>query len=303
MARAIVVIGVYEMFGHFGRRMRLASVAFGVVSIGALMLSTSSSRVTAGEQGGGYLALGDSVAFGFIFQAGFEYLNPDNFVGYPAYVGEDLGTKVVNAACPGQTTSSFISTSGSDNGCQAFRASAPLHVTYAGSQLAFATSYLNSHRDTQLVSLQLGSNDGFVLEKSCNNDPACILAKLPGVLATVTTNLETILDALKATHFEGTIVVLNYYSLDYTDVPGTTLAAALNQAIGAAAKEDGATVADVFTAFKTASSTSFAGGRTCKAGLLNASPQNQFVCDVHPSQSGAQLLGSTVEEAFDDASQ
>lgn len=267
------------------------------------MLSTSSARVTAGEQGGGYLALGDSVTFGFIFQAGFEYLNPDNFVGYPAYVGEDLGTKVVNAGCPGQTTSSFISISGADNGCTTFRTSAPLHVTYSGTQLAFATSYLSSHRDTRLVSLQLGANDAFLLEKSCNNVPACILAGLPGVLATVTTNLDTILDALKATHFEGTIVVLNYYSLDYTDVPGTTLVAALNQAIGAAAKDDGATVADVFTAFKTASSTSFAGGRTCKAGLLNASPQNQFVCDVHPSQSGQQLIGSTVEEAFDDASQ
>ena len=123
------------------------------------------------------------------------------------------------------------------------------------------------------------------------------------MLATVTTNLETILDALKATHFEGTIVVLNYYSLDYTDIPGTALVAALNQAIGSAAKEDGAAVADVFTAFKTASSTSFAGGHTCKAGLLNASPQNQFVCDVHPSQSGQQLIGSTVEEAFDNASE
>jgi lysophospholipase L1-like esterase len=291
------------MLGHLGKKIRLATVAVSVVGIGALMLSTSSARVTAGEQGGGYLALGDSVTFGFIFQAGFEYLNPDNFVGYPAYVGEDLGTKVVNAACPGQTTSSFISTSGADNGCTTFRTSAPLHVTYGGSQLAFATSYLNSHRDTKLVSLQLGANDAFLLEKSCNNVPACILAGLPAVLATVTANLDTILDALKATHFEGTIVVLNYYSLDYTDVLGTQLVAALNQAIGAAAKDDGATVADVFTAFKTASATSFAGGHTCKAGLLNASPPNQFLCDVHPSQSGQQLIGLTVEEAFDNASE
>lgn len=37
---------------------------------------------------------------------------------------------------------------------------------------------------------------------------------------------------------------------------------------------------------------------TCRAGLLNASPQNQFLCDVHPSQSGQQLLSDTVEATY-----
>jgi hypothetical protein len=34
--------------------------------------------------------LGDSVAFGYITQAGHEYGNPDNFVGFPDYVGNLL---------------------------------------------------------------------------------------------------------------------------------------------------------------------------------------------------------------------
>jgi phospholipase/lecithinase/hemolysin len=32
--------------------------------------------------------------------------------------------------------------------------------------------------------------------------------------------------------------------------------------------------------------------------LLNASPQSQFLCDVHPSQSGHQLLAATVQAAY-----
>jgi hypothetical protein len=31
-------------------------------------------------------------------------------------------------------------------------------------------------------------------------------------------------------------------------------------------------------------------------GLLNASPQNQFACDIHPSQSGQKLIARTVEQ-------
>ena len=38
-----------------------------------------------GDEGDGrYLALGDSLAFGYITQAGFEYINPDNFVSFAA---------------------------------------------------------------------------------------------------------------------------------------------------------------------------------------------------------------------------
>jgi len=33
-------------------------------------------------------------------------------------------------------------------------------------------------------------------------------------------------------------------------------------------------------------------------GLLNASPANQFTCDVHPSQSGQMLMGKVVAQTF-----
>jgi hypothetical protein len=73
---------------------------------------------------------------------------------------------------------------------------------------------------------------------------------------------------------------------------------ALNQSIAAATAQEGAVVADVFTAFEAAAAV--AGGHTCNAGLLNASSANQFTCDVHPSQSGHALIARTIERAFND---
>jgi lysophospholipase L1-like esterase len=247
-----------------------------------------------------YLALGDSVTFGFIVQAGFQYRNPDNFVGYPTYVGDAFRLDTVNASCPGETTSAFISPTGADLGCRSYKATDPLHVSYTGTQLQFATGFLRQHPNTKLVTIQVGANDVFMLQGSCAstaNPQACFAAGLPAVLASISSNMDRILHALRSTHFHGVLMVVNYYSLDYTDPVGTAITEELNQAATAPARQDGAVVADAFGAFETAASTAFAGSKTCNAGLLNTSPISQSTCDVHPSQSGQQLLARTVEQA------
>jgi hypothetical protein len=48
-----------------------------------LLFASSSLFAADGASARLYLALGDSVRFGFIANAGFEYLNPQNFVGFP----------------------------------------------------------------------------------------------------------------------------------------------------------------------------------------------------------------------------
>jgi len=242
--------------------------------------------------------LGDSGVFGFITQAGFEYVNPTNFIGFPDYVGRDLRLNNVNAACPGETTASFLSASAPDLGCRAFRSQAPLHVSYGSTQSSFALSFLAKHKRTRLVTIMLGANDLFLLEEACAGDQTCITNGLPQVLATISANMATILGEIRASGYKGLIVVENYYSLDYSDAAGTTLMQLLNQAVSAPAASFGAVVADVFSAFEIAATNPFAGGNTCKAGLLNASPQNQFLCDVHPSQSGQRLIARAVEAAF-----
>jgi lysophospholipase L1-like esterase len=275
---------------------RLFATLASVAAAAALLLAGGASQAASGHP---YLALGDSVGFGYITQAGYEYGNPDNFVGYPDYVAPVLGFSETNAHCPGEATAGFISSTGADNGCRPYKAAFPLHVSYTGTQLDFATSFLTVHPNTGLVTLQIGANDAFILQKNCAGDPTCIATNLPATLAQIGGNVDTILRDLKATRFHGLLMVVNYYSLDYSDAAGTALTAALNSAITSHALADGAVVADAFTAFLHASAP--AGGKTCQAGLLNASPQNQYTCDVHPSQSGQKLLAETIDSTYNTA--
>jgi lysophospholipase L1-like esterase len=277
------------------RRIRFALAGLGgVAAVVAVLLAAAGTQSSPGRP---YLALGDSIGFGYIAQAGYEYGNDDNFIGFPTYVGDTLGLTPTNAACPGETTSGFVSATGDDNGCRPYRARYPLHAGYSGTQLHFAAVFLKRHPNTKLVTLQLGANDAFRLQARCSNDVTCITAGLPTLLATVRANLGTILRTIRSARYHGKIVVVDYYSPNYSDLAATAFTQQLNQAIGAAARDYKAVVADAFTAFRTAAST--AGGQTCKAGLLNASPANQLTCDVHPSQSGQQLLARTVVAAYE----
>jgi lysophospholipase L1-like esterase len=267
-----------------------------VLSALLFVLSTVASlRAADGVPGRPYLALGDSISFGFIANAGYAYLNPDNFIGLPNYLSEVLPLSTVNASCPGETTGSFLSSTAPDNGCRFYRSLVPLHVTYSSTQADFAIAFVKSHPEVKLVTIGLGANDVLLLEAQCANDSSCIANHLPQVLAAVTENLETILGDLRSAGYKGTIVIMNYYSLDDTDPNITATFQLLNKAIATAAASADAPVADIFNAFQNAASRG--DGHICHAGLLNSLPQNQFLCDIHPSLSGQALIARTVERA------
>jgi hypothetical protein len=48
-----------------------------------------------------YLALGDSVPFGYFVGAGYEYYYPQNFVSYADYDALGFSLTLANASCPG----------------------------------------------------------------------------------------------------------------------------------------------------------------------------------------------------------
>ncbi len=282
--------------------MKLRLIFSTCIMIALVALGSASARNPGGSSND-YLALGDSIAFGFIDQAGFEYYNPTNFVAYPDYVGLTLDLNPADAGCPGETTGSFLSSTAPDLGCRFYRSLFPLHVTYASAkstQLAFATRYLQHHPDTALVTIDLGANDLLLLEEECNDDPTCIEQGAPQVFAMAGANMQTTLAALRATGYSGAIIIMNYYSLDYSNQFETLLIEGLNQAISAPAGAYGAVVADVFSAFGAATSNPFAAGNTCVAGLLNASnpPTSPPSCDVHPSQSGHKLIAQVIAGAY-----
>src|SRR5208337_1357321 len=134
-------------------KIRLIFSVFLVLFVFALGSASARNRVGDSND---YLALGDSVAFGYIDNAGYEYYYPTNFVGYADYTGLSLGLNLADGGCPGETTSGFISWTGSDNGCRPYRMNFPLHVVYGSAtspQLAYATSFLQVHPGTQLATI------------------------------------------------------------------------------------------------------------------------------------------------------
>jgi lysophospholipase L1-like esterase len=232
----------------------------------------------------GYLALGDSVAFGF--SPLVSPTDTDAYVGYP----EVLSKHVVNAACSGETSGSLIA-GPPDNGCAAFRSVAPLHVSYNGTQLAFAVGYIGAHPDTQLVTINIGANDLFVLLRTCGTSSSCFAAGFPALLSTLAGHLVTIYASLRAAGFTGHLVALTYYVSNFNDANQVGAFGAINGVVSAITTEFGGRVADGFGAFQAEAAE--AGGDSCAAGLLIRLPTGS--CDIHPSETGQEILAEAIE--------
>jgi len=271
-------------------RARLFALLSAVLLFGAAASPASASNLS---QGLSYLALGDSVPFGF--NPLVDPSNADNFTGYPEIVAQRLHLKDVNATCPGEATGGFLSLTGTDNVCRPYRSAFPLHVSYSTSQIDYAMAYLRSHPRTRLVTLTLGANDFFRYQKDCAVAPTfgtCVLG-LGGVFAVMQANLNKILGEIRATGYTGLIIGVTYYSLSYSDPASVGGALALNAQMVAAAAAHGALIASGFDAW--APVAAGAGGDSCAAGLLIA--LGDGTCDVHPTPLGRDLLASAVVAA------
>jgi hypothetical protein len=247
-----------------------------------------------------YLALGNSVAFGYSPLA--NPTDANNFIGYPNTVAATLKETLTNASCPGETSSHFIDLSGSDNSCGAWRSHFPLHVAYSTTQLAFADTFLQSHPKTLVVSIDIGANDLFVLEHGCGgvSTPAeiqCILDGLPTMLATLSANLDTIYGHIRNLDgYNHKLVALTYYSLNYSDPVGTSVISQVNQVVANRTLAWKGIVADGFGAFAVASTAN--GGDTCAAGLRIVVSSSPLTCDIHPSPAGRDLLAQAIVNAL-----
>lgn len=253
-------------------------------------LVTPSSPVT---RGSGYVAIGDSVTFGYQEQQVVpapNYPQPASFPGYPEQLGGALHLTVANFSCPGETSASLINFHAPSNGCEnAYRKAYPLHVRYQGAQLAASIAYLRAHPGVRLLSLMIGANDLFRCRADTHDGCA---SELPAALATVSANVKRILTGVrKQAGYNGQIVILNYYSINYSSAPVSTFSRKLNQAQDSAARPFHVRIADGYGVFR-AASTRF-GANPCLGGLLTqlGSYGN---CGVHPSYAGQTLLAKAV---------
>jgi lysophospholipase L1-like esterase len=261
-------------------RFRLFSA---LLAVALALLGAAPASAT--SEGHGYLALGDSVAFGTSL---CRPTDPTHCVGYPEHAAQMLNIEDVNASCPGEASGGFISLTGSDNVCRPYRAAFPLHIQYSTSQLDFAVSFLRSNPKTRLVTINIGANDLFVLQKTCARMPdpnACFAQGFPGLLQSLANNLDLIYGAIRGAGFSGLLIGVTYYVLNYADPAAVSVIGAINQVVDSVTRNFGGFVASGFTAFQQASA-SFRGDAVL-AGLV-------IPGDVHPTAAGQRLLAQTV---------
>jgi lysophospholipase L1-like esterase len=279
-------------------------------SVWALLLLTACGGITAGDPpekieqtsqaltppaGANYLALGDSIAFGFSpllpYAPSFT-----QFVGYPESTAAAEGLDVANASCPGETSGSFLDPTAPDNGCHSspFYFDQGLKVDYQGlpSQADYARAFLTSTPSVQLVTINLGGNDLLLVQNACGgtSNTNCIAEKLPGALATFATNLQRIFAGIRGTGYAGHVVALTQYATNYRDATQVAALTSLNAEITTAALTRAVAVADAYGAFLAASASTL--GDPCAAGLLIRMPDG--TCNIHPSTAGRAVLTNAV---------
>ena len=300
LARARRIRGRWALGAAVAAVCAVAGVA--LVSAPAGAVKAHASWVPPLYPGGTYLALGDSVTFGYMESSVVpapNYEDASSFVAYPEQLGAELGLNVVNAACPGETSASLVNSTVLNNGCTSspgspsagYRTAFPLHVSYTGSQLDFAVHYLRSHHNVGLVSLMIGANDFFLCEET-TTDGCASSSEQEAVAASVTKNVQTILSEIRyKAHYSGQLAIVNYYSLDYASPTDNAQAQNLNQVLDAAAQPFHVVIADGYGELQTASVHS--GDDTCTAGLLTqlGVPGD---CGVHPSYAGQALLAQAL---------
>jgi lysophospholipase L1-like esterase len=283
----------------------LATAVLVVAVTAAIGAGTASSDpINGSDANGTYLALGDSVAFGYVPPAAVPapmYLDAHSFVGYPEYLAEQLNERVSNASCPGETTASMLVAGAPSNGCEnspgspvGYATLYPLHVEYQGTQMDYALHYLAAHSHTRLVTIDIGANDAFLCQET-TPDHCSSPAELFGVANEIAANLGTIFHELRVVAgYSGPIVALTYYSLSYSNPAAVAGAQFLDSVIAGVTTASGGIVADGFAAFQ-GPSLAF-GGDPCAAGLLIRLPNG--TCNIHPSPAGHRLLAAAIANAI-----
>jgi lysophospholipase L1-like esterase len=229
-----------------------------------------------------YLALGDSLAFGFqfqIFNANYPAEPPgayatgyvDAFGGMPRQVKPEIET--ANLGCPVETTATIIA-----GGCSYTASGFALHAAYDGPQFAAALAFLGAHPgQVSPITINLGTNDLNALIAFCGAALGCYNQYGPGVMAQIAANLAAILAALREAAPDSEILTMTNYAVAPAFQP---LIDALNAAVVATAAAQRVRVADVATAFNGPQPATL-----CTLTLACTPLQ-----DSHPSDAGYQVI-------------
>lgn len=240
-----------------------------------------------------YLALGDSIAFGYqvarhvagLPPAGFNTGYVDVFATRLRAIRPDL--TVVNYGCPGETTTTFIV-----GGCLANNVGFPLHDAFSGAQLDAAVSFLRAHPgQVSPITLTLWGNDVREFANSCS-DLDCVANGAPALIASIANNLSIILGRLSAAAPDAEIVITGSWNsnldiLEMTD----PLFKFLNESMAAVAAQQRVRFADPFPVFNPQGNLALEIQAHCTMTLLCTQQ------DSHPSDEGYRALAHLIFDA------
>lgn len=238
-----------------------------------------------------YLALGDSVAYGFqrskfvadLPPSGYDTGYVDVFAARLRAIRPDIS--VVNFGCPGESTRSF------QTGPCFFAASGNgLHDNFEGSQLDAAVAFLAAHRgQVSPITVTLWGNDVIAFLRSCGGDFGCILVGAPAEIAGIAKRLGAIVGELRAAAPDAEIIVTGPWNSNVGFFPESDpLIQALNGAMASASAANGARFADTFPIFNPQGDLAAETAAICTLTLICTEG------DSHPSDAGYQAIADVV---------
>jgi lysophospholipase L1-like esterase len=310
---------------HAARARLLAGVAV-LVALGALALAPAAGATGVGTT---YLALGDSLAYGY-HQAQFQnelkekgFVEAANFDdGYVDDFGAALKLAnpklaIINDGCPGETTETFIKGSGVG---PAYCAGGPtgtpfpkafLHHAYPGTQLEDALA-VAKQPGVNTITIDLGANDILQFLGHTCGFPAtftCTPAEIEAEIGHVATNVGIILGQLRAAAPKAKIIFVSQYN-PYPTVlkpegTGDATVEALNAVLKSVAASDGVAFANTARVINFSGThggpelgdipTVCAFTAMCPGGTFNpASPE----ADIHPTKAGYAAMAGVVGAAY-----
>jgi lysophospholipase L1-like esterase len=241
-----------------------------------------------------YLALGDSVTYGFQWSKFAAGLPPSEFdTGYVDVFAARLRAirprlEVVNYACPGETTASFVV-----GPCLYNTLGLPLHDPFDGSQLAAALGFLRAHRgEVSPLTITLSGNDVNEFVASCQAEVLCIQSGAAAAIARIAVNLRAILGELRSVAPDAEIIVIGAWHtfLGFFAV-ADPLYEALNAALAGVGAGERAQFVDAFSLFDPQGDPAAETAAICTFTLACSEG------DGHPSDVGYSALAGVVFDA------
>jgi lysophospholipase L1-like esterase len=249
-------------------RLRAFLLASCVVAAGALGTLVLAPTASANKVGSAYLAVGDSLTYGFhegqfnkeLHAYEHGEAGPPNPANYEEGFVNDFADvlkifhpslQVINDGCPGETTETAIN--GAGPGLEAYCAGGPtgspfprawLHHPYTGkSQLADALNVLETNHNVSPITVDLGANDVLqFLEHTCGFPLmyTCTEGAVAAEYGHIAANVYYILGQLRAAAPSAQIIVVGNYNPYPTILPppgGDKSLALLNEALASVTKK------------------------------------------------------------------